>query len=53
VLDSQHTRAARLAEAMTAAMPEDGPWTVQEVIGVALSRGLDSLDLAYPPGVDL
>lgn len=44
-------RAARLAELMTAD-PEaaglgDEPWTVQDVVNVALLRGLDALEYQY------
>jgi hypothetical protein len=47
-------RAARLAQVMTAD-PEasglgDEKWTTQDVVNVALLRGLDALELQYLPG---
>jgi hypothetical protein len=53
VLGSQLERAARLAEVMTAAEAEtnpdirDDPWTVQDVINVALARSLAAMEETY------
>jgi hypothetical protein len=47
ILNSQLAQAARLAEVMTASHELPDPWTVQDVIGVALSRGLLDLEQAY------
>jgi len=52
VLGSQLDRAAKLAKAITAhplaTSADDGEWTVQDVLNVALSRGLDDLGKTYP-----
>jgi len=54
VLPSAIERAVRLAEAITAdpnaTHHGDGAWTAQDVINVALARGLDALEQTYPVG---
>jgi hypothetical protein len=51
VSDSQFDRAVRLATAMStdphATEPGDGGWTAEEVLNVALVRGLEVLDREY------
>ena len=51
VLPSVISRAARLAEAMTdspdATPTQDAGWTVEDVITVAIGRGLDALERQY------
>ena len=48
-------RATRLAEVMSAdpvlSRPGDPEWTVQHVIDAAIRRGLDAMEVSYPPGV--
>lgn len=49
-LPADSERATRLAEAMTAnpySNRHGRPWTVEEVLGVALERGLHSLEQDY------
>jgi hypothetical protein len=46
--DATIERAAQLAEAMTAQEDSDNEWTVQDVINVALGRGLDAMEQLYP-----
>lgn len=45
-------RAAQLAQVMTAdpdaTRGDDRPWTVHDVLGIALSHGLDALEQRYP-----
>jgi hypothetical protein len=56
VPDSQLTRAAQLAAAMTAnpaaTAPSDSKWTVQDVLATALNRGLDDLERMYGAAAD-
>jgi len=50
VLGEDIDRARELAAAMTAdpiAGRGENPWTVQEVLGVALGRGLEALEQRY------
>lgn len=54
VLGSQLDRAAKLAQAITAAplatTSGDDAWTVQDVLNVALGRGMDQLEKLYDAG---
>jgi hypothetical protein len=50
VLASQLAQAARLAEVMTASPELSEPWTVQDVLNVALSRGLHEMERLYLKG---
>ena len=47
-------RAAKIAEAMTAnpgsAHLDGRPWTAEEVIGVAIDRGIDTMEQRYLDG---